>query len=169
MAISDRWLILELNDTFEDVNYREIRGAITTVFGDDIDYFIPIHNERMGSYTSTSTLMEGYVFVKDCLEVREGINNLHESKVFIGALFHSGRYQTVNSEIIRGLKKKLRNSLKKKMENGTRDLILCGVFKNLSGEVIGVEDDGKKIMVKIKRISREIIAPIPSTLLEEIK
>jgi len=167
--VSDRWLILELNDSFEDVNYREIESAIDTLFGDEIDYFIPIHHERMGSYTSTSILMEGYIFIKDCLEVRQGINNLHETKVFVGALCCAGRYQTVNSNVISGLRKRLRNSLKKQIENGTKVLILGGVFKNLKGEVIGIEENGKKIMVKIKRISREIIAPIPSTLLKELK
>lgn len=169
MARSDRWLILELNDAFEDVNYRDILVAIMAVFGDEIDYFIPIHHERMGSYTSTSVLMEGYVFIKDCLEVRQGINNLHESKVFTGALFYSGRYQTVNSDVIKGLRRKLKNSLKKRMPNGTKVMILDGVFKNLTGEVIGIEESGKKIMVKITRISREIIAPIPSTLLRVVK
>ena len=169
MAISERWLILELNDALEDVNYRDIKGAIVMVFGNEVDYFIPIHQERMGSYTSTSILMKGYVFVKDCLEARQGINNLHESKIFVRALFYSGKFQTVNSDVINGLKRKLRNSLKKKMENGTKVLILGGIFKNLTGEVIGVENNGKEIMVKIKRISRECIAPIPSTLLEEIK
>jgi transcription antitermination factor NusG len=112
--------------------------------------------------------MEGYVFIKDCLEARQGINNLYESKVFSGALFYSGKYQTVSSEVIKNLKKKLRNSLKKKMANGTKVLILGGIFKNLTGEVIGVEDGGKKIMVNIKRISREMVAPIPSTLLKEV-
>lgn len=166
---SDRWLILELDDAFEDVSYRDIKVALVTVFGEGVDYFIPIHHESMGSYTSTSVLIEGYVFIKDCLEARQGINNLHESRVFSGALFYSGKYQTVNSEIIKNLKRKLRNSLKKKMTNGTKVLILGGIFKNLTGEVIGIEDNGKKIMVKIKRISREIIAPIPSTLLKEVK
>lgn len=169
MAKSDQWLILELDDAFEDVNYRDIKTALATVFGDEVDYFIPIHHESVGSYTSTSVLIEGYVFIRDCLEARQGINNLYESKIFLGALFYSGKYQTVDSEVIRSLKKKLRNSLKKKMTNGTKVLILGGIFKNLTGEVIGVEDDGKKIMVKIKRISREIIAPIPSTLLKEVK
>ena len=169
MALSDRWLILELNDSFEDIDYREIKGAIVTVFGDEVDYFIPIHHERMGSYTSTSVLMEGYVFIKDCLRVRQNMNNLHESKIFSGALLNSGKFQTVNSDIIKGLKRKLKNSLKKKMEIGAKVLILGGVFRNLCGEVIGIEENGKKIMVKIKRISREIIAPIPSTLLKEIR
>lgn len=167
MAKTDQWLILELNDTIEDVNYRDIKAAIVTVFGAKVDYFIPIHHEKMGSYTSTSVLMEGYAFIKDCLEARQGINNIHESKIFSGALFYSGKYQTVNASVITDLKRKLRNSLKKRFQIGTRVMILGGIFKNLVGEVIGIEEDGKKIMVKIKRISREMIAPIPSTLLRK--
>ncbi len=168
MPRSDQWLILELNDAYEDVGYRDIKVAIITVFGDEVDYFIPIHHERMGSYTCTSVLMEGYAFVKDCLEVRQRINNLYESKLFVGALFYSGKYQTVKEDVIKGLKKKLKNSLSKRMSNGTKVLILGGIFKNLEGEVIGVEDEGKKMMVKITRISREMIAPIPSMLLREV-
>ena len=40
---------------------------------------------------------------------------------------------------------------------------------NLKGGrvLIGVEDDGMCVMVKIILISREILAPIPATLLEE--
>ena len=58
--------------------------------------------------------------------------------------------------------------MKKNFLNGIRVRVLGGVFKNLIGEVISTEDNGKKIMIKIKRISREIIAPVPATLLEEV-
>jgi len=47
--------------------------------------------------------------------------------------------------------------------------VLEGVFKNLKGEVISIEDNGKKVMIRIKRLTREIIAPIPSTLIEHYK
>jgi transcription antitermination factor NusG len=113
--------------------------------------------------------MEGYVFVKDCPEVRENLNNLQETRIFSGALFLSGKYQTVSSDVIGSLKKKLKNSLKRKFVIGTKVIVLGGVFKNLKGEVISIEENGKKIMIKIKRLTREIIAPIPSTLLERMK
>lgn len=168
MARFDQWLILELNDNFEDISYQEIEVAIIMAFGDGVDYFIPIYHECVGSYTTTSILMEGYAFVKDCPEIRQNINNLQEHKIFSRVLNYSGRYQTVNSNIIGGLKRKLKNSLKRKFSAGTKVQVLEGVFKNLIGEVIGIEDSGTKIMVRIKRISREIIAPIPSTLLKEV-
>jgi len=161
-------LILELNDIFENITYREIEAAIVTTFG-DVEYFIPIYHERMGSYTSTSTLMEGYAFVKDSPEVRQSIVNLREQRVFVGALCYSGKYQTLTSDTIGSLKRKLRNSLKKRFVIGTQIRVLGGVFKKMRGEVIAVEDNGKKIVVKIKMISREVIAPIPSTLLEKFK
>jgi len=168
VAKSNKWLILELNE-IEDINYHEIESTIINIFGDKVDYFIPIHHERMGSYISTSVLIDGYVFVRDCLEVRENLNNLQETRVFSGALFLSGKYQTVNSDEIGSLKKKLKNSLKRKFIVGMRVIVLDGVFKNLKGEVISIEDSGKKVMIKIKRLTREIIAPIPSTLLEYYK
>ena len=168
MPGSNRWLILELNDVFENITYREIEAAIVTTFG-NVDYFIHIYHERMGSYTSTSTLMEGYAFVKDSPEVRQSLSNLREQRIFLGALCYSGKFQTLSSDAIGSLKRKLKNSLKKKFVIGTQIRVLDGVFKKMRGEVIAVEDNGKKIVVKIKMISREVIAPIPSTLLEKIK
>lgn len=168
METSDQWIIIELNDSIEDVEYRDIEAAILTTYGDGIEYFIPIHHEKMGSYTSTSTLMEGYIFLRDCSQVRDNMINLKENKIFSRALCQSGKFQTVNSSVIKGLKNKLKSSIKRKFAEGSRVKVLDGIFKNLIGEVMCVEDDGKKIMVKIKRISREIIAPIPATLLERV-
>lgn len=169
MAASDQqWFIIELNDAIEGLAYRDIEAAIITTFGDEADYFIPIHNEKMGSYTSTSTLMEGYAFIRDTDGIRENMQNLRESKIFSRVLVQSGRYQTISSAEIRGLRTKLKNSLKRKFSEGTKVKILGGIFKNLVGEVISVEDGGRRMMVKIKRISREMIAPIPATLLETV-
>lgn len=164
-----KWLILELSDIIEDIGYQEIESTIINLFGDSVDYFIPIHHERIGSYVSTSVLIEGYVFVRDCVEVRQNLNNLQETKIFSGALFFSGKYQTVDSGVISSLRKKLKNSLKRKFIVGMEVLVLGGVFKNLKGEVISIEENGKRIMIRIKRLTREIIAPIPSTLLENVE
>lgn len=169
MAKGHKWLILELSEMAEDVDYFEIESAILNIFGDYVDYFIPIHHERMGSYISTSVLIEGYAFIRDSTKVRESLTNLQETRVFSGALFFSGKYQTVTSDTIGSLRKKLKNSLKRKYVVGMKVIVLEGVFKNLKGEVISIEDNGKKVMIKIKRLTREIIAPIPSTLLEHYK
>ena len=169
MAKGNRWLILELSEIIEDVNYREIESTIINIFGDKVDYFIPIHHERMGSYVSTSVLIEGYIFIRDCPEVRENLTDLQETRIFSGALYFSGKYQTVTSDIIGSMRKKLKNSLKRKFIVGMKVIVLEGVFKNLKGEVISIEDNGKKVMIRIKRLTREIIAPIPSTLLEHYK
>lgn len=169
MAKGNRWLILVISDGIEDINYHEIESTLFNIFGDKIDYFIPIYHERMGSYISTSVLIEGYVFVRDCPEIRQNLNIIQETRIFSGALFLSGKYQTVSSDVIGSLRKKLKNSLKRKFIVGMKVKVLEGVFKNLKGEVISIEENGKKVMIKIKRLTREIIAPIPSTLIEHYK
>jgi transcription antitermination factor NusG len=168
VATSD-WIIIELSDTVENIGYDDIKNALLNAFGESIEYFIPIHHEMVGSYSSTSVLMEGYAFVKDSDYVRDHILNLRDQRIFSKVLCNKGRYQTLNSHEIAGLKHKLKNSLKKKLASGTRARITEGVFKNLIGEVIGVEDGGKRIIVRIKRISREIIAPVPATALQKIE
>lgn len=162
------WLILELSDFIDNIGYKDIESALTTTFG-DIEYFIPMHFEEMGSYNSTSTLMDGYVFLKDSVRVQESLVNLKDQKLFSKILCEKGKFVTVDSRVIAGLKHKLKNTLKKKYAPGSRVKVLDGVFKNLVGEVIGIEDQGRKVMVKIKRVSREMIAPIPATLLEKIE
>lgn len=166
---SDHWLILELNDLMSNVGYQEIEGAIFQIFGNNVEYFIPIHNEKMGSYISTSTLMEGYAFVKDTSTVRNNIINLSDQRVFSRVLHHGGKYQVISNKAVTELKKKLKKSLKKKFEMGSRVTVLEGTFKNLIGEVIGLEEGGKKVILRIKRISRDIIAPMPATLVEASK
>lgn len=168
MAVAN-WLILELCDFIDNISYKDIESALTVTFSDGIEYFIPMHYEEMGSYTSTSTLMDGYVFVKDCPEARNCLANMKDQRLFSKVLCKKGQFITVNSRVIAGLKHKLSNSLKRKFVPGANVKILGGVFKNLIGEVIGIEDKGLKIMVKIKRRSREMIAPIPATLLEKVE
>lgn len=162
------WLILELSDFIDNISYRDIESAVVTTFGDSAEYFIPMHYEEIGSYTSTSTLMDGYVFIKDCQCVQENLINIKEHKIFSKVLCKKGKFETIDSKGIAVLRGKLKNTLKKKFTPGAHVKVLDGVFKNLIGEVIGIEDEGRKVIIKIKRVSREMIAPIPATLLEKI-
>jgi len=164
---SSNYLILEINDV-ESIEYREIEAAIISMFG-EVDYFIPIHHEKIGSYTSSSVLMEGYVFVKDTPLVRDCLVNLRDQRVFSKALCHGHHFDTVTSTEVAVLKRKLKLSLKRRFSVGEKVKILDGIFKSLEGEIISIENGGKTLMIKIKRISREMIAPVPATLLEKME
>lgn len=165
--MSNQWLILELNDNIENVTYREIETAILNIFG-DVEYFIPIHHERMDSYISTSVLMEGYAFIRDNGDVRQTMSNLRDQRIFSGFLFYGGKFQTISMKEVNDLKRKLKRSMCKTFSDGTSIRVMGGIFKNLRGVIINSEDNGKRVIIRIKRISREIIAPIPATLLEEV-
>lgn len=163
-----KWLILELSESAENPSYREIENAIVETFGPEVDYFIPIHYEKVGSYVSTSVLMEGYVFVKDCEDIRESLSNVRDSHMFRGVLFSGGKISTIDSHVVAGLRRRLKGSLKKHFPTGVKVRVCDGALKNLIGEVVNVEDGGLKVVVKINRLSREIIAPVPATLVEQV-
>jgi transcription antitermination factor NusG len=167
VAASD-WIIVELSEQADSANYPELRSAVQSVFGADADFFIPKHHEEMGSYISTNTLFDGYIFVKDSEEVRNRLSNVKESRFFQGILKQAGKISTVDSHIIGGLRKKLKNSLKKKFKTGVKVKILEGLFQNLVGNVISTEDNGRIVNIQVRCMSREIIAPVPTTCVEEI-
>jgi len=164
---NQKWFIIELNE-LANVDYSEISNAIVSVFGESADFFIPIHYEQMGSYISKSVLMEGYVFIRNSQDVRDNIHNIKDQRMFMGPLTIDGRLQTVDSYTIGSLKRKLKKSTQKKIQTGTHVEILDGTFKKLTGEVMNVDEDGKKLTVKIRRLSREIIAPLPSMIVREV-
>lgn len=163
-----KWIIVELSEQSDTAGYPELRAALLNIFGSDAEIFIPKHHEEMGSYVSTNTLFDGYVFVKDSSEVQSRIGNIKDSRYFQSVLRSSGKISTVDSHIIGGLRKKLKNSLKKKFKKETKVKILDGIFQNLIGDVISTEDNGRVVNVKIRCMSREIIAPVPTTCVEEI-
>jgi transcription antitermination factor NusG len=163
-----KWLIIELSEQLEGFSYSDISQNVKNLFGERVEYFIPVYQEKMGSYTSTCTLFDGYVFVKDSPGIRACLPYLRDYRMFSKALGCGGRIQTVDSTVIGVMKRRLKKSTKRNLDIGSKVKVLEGIFSNLVGEVVGVDDGGKRIMVKIKTLSREMIAPVPSTSIEEI-
>ena len=162
------WFIIEVSEQGDSATYPELVVALQSIFGPDVDYFIPIYHEQLGSYTSTNTLFEGYVFVKDSEKIRINLANIKDSQMFSGFLKMGGKAQMLNIKEINSLRRKLKNSLNKKFQAGVRVKVHEGVFQNLEGEILYLEDNGRIANVKIICLSREIIAPIPTTCLEEL-
>ena len=163
-----KWYIIELSEYGESASYPDRVAAIQSVFGSDAEYFIPIHHEKLGSYTSVNVLFEGYVFVKDSEIVRSNFMNIKENRLFTGLLKSGGKVQTLDSRTIGALRRKLKNSLKKRLTEGVKVKVHDGVLENLDGEIISVDKEGKVANVRIVCLSREIIAPIPTTCLEKL-
>jgi len=156
-----------LSEAGEGASRAELEAALRSFVGEDVEWFIPIHHERMGSYVSTSVLFEGYVFVRDCDTTRESVHDIREHRMFNRFLQSGGRLDTVDSYTIGALRRKLKNSIKHSYVVGTQVKILEGVFTDLIGEVMDNEDDGRRVIVKVNRRSREWIVPLPSTSVRE--
>jgi len=162
------WFIIELSEHGEVATFPELVSSIETVFGQEADYFIPIYHEQMGSYTSTNILMEGYVFIRNTDLARNKLGNIKDCRIFAGLLKMCGKVKMLSAKEIGVLRRKLKTSLHKKLKAGVRVKINDGVFQNLEGEIQSMEDDGKVANIKIVCLSREILAPIPTTCIEEI-
>jgi len=164
---NSEWVIIQLNEAMENISYGDIKSAIANTFGNTAEYFIPIHHEKIGSYTSTSTLIQGYVFVKDSLDVREALSSVGDNRLFARVLMRGKRIETIPASAVASMRRRLKNSLKRKFEIGTTVRIREGALKDLTGDVVSLEEDGLTVIVKISRYSRDILAPVPATLVEE--
>ena len=162
------WLVVELNDRGISAEQKEIEHAIREMLGEDAEFFIPIHREQMGSYISTSMLFDGYIFVRDSPTVRDKLSDIHEYRYFSKVLSSQGKLQKVNTRAVGVLRRKLVYSTRKRLKTGTKVTIIDGVFKDMPGEVAGIEDKGSKITVRVKTISREWMVPLPATSVLEM-
>ena len=164
-----KWLVIELTEQGEGASYPELTVALKSVFDQDVDFFIPVYYEQLGSYTSTNVLFEGYVFVKESDKVQDCIKGVRDSRFFAGFVKNNGKMQRICSKQIGVLRRKLRSSLKKRYRAGVRVKVNEGIFQNLEGDIQEMQADGKIANVRIKCMSREIIAPIPVTCMEAVR
>jgi transcription antitermination factor NusG len=163
-----KWFIIEISEQGEGASYSELASNIKDLFGEDADFFIPTYQEKMGSYLSAYSLFDGYVFVRDGDKIRERLVNLRDFKVFAKVLECRGHYEMLGSHEIGSLKRKLAKASRKKLCVGSSVKILEGMFSKMTGEVVEINKEGKVAMVRIKTLSREWLAPIPVTSIEEI-
>ena len=164
MAGVKQWIILQTRENADD--YFDIEKSIKQIFGKNSEYFIPILYQKLGSYNCFNVLFDGYVFIRDTEDNRRILSDLSNSKTFLGPVVISNRIQTVDSYTIAKFKRQLKKrSTNICIENGKTVYVMDGIFENLSGEVIGVEEN--KAIVRFVTLSREFIAPIPISSLKE--
>lgn len=157
------WIVIELNDRGISAEQKDIEHALREMLGDDVEFFIPIYREQVGSYVSTSMLFDGYIFVRDSHSVRNRLSDIHEYRFFSKVLSSQGKIKLVDAMAVGVLKRRLVRSTRKNLKPGTKVKVLNGVFKDLPGEVAVTEDKGSKVTVRIKTISREWMVPLPAT------
>ena len=167
MENTEKWIILQVRENCE-LNYPEIRGELLKHFS-ELDIFIPVYHEQVGSYVCDMTLMEGYVFVKDNNGNRRTIiEEFHPGRMFDPLKFNE-KLKTISGKDIEQFKKQIQRKLRKTIDRGTKVLVTQGIFKNLTGEVTDIEGEGTRVMVQFNQRSRQLFASIPITCVEEIQ
>jgi hypothetical protein len=158
---SSRWIIVQLHEsTSLAEHYEQIGHTIGEVLGPDTQYFIPIYHERVQGKNVSFVLCEGYIFV---LRTESTIQNIFrlKSEHIRGPLFFNGSLRLVTGQRINRLRQDMQDRIRALIpEKGQRVIPKVGVFKNLEGEVLSVDQKKLVAIVRFTQPSRIVDAPI---------
>jgi len=155
------WNIIELA---EDITFEEhsdaIEHHIKLMFGDDIEYFIPLYKEKVQDKVVSLILFEGYFFVRS----RSDILNFPDRfrcEYFKGPMKRKKIVVEILGVKINELKNELKLKLKARIPRKKQIVVpKIGVFSNLEGEVISVDKKKLVAIVKFQYTTRIVEAPI---------
>lgn len=162
----NKWLILQLNDNYDiSEHYENIKMELSNIFGSDVEYFIPLHTEKIENKPVSLILFEGYVFVK-CNN--NELDLFTEEYDYIrGPLLQNNKAQYVYDKDINKFREQIENNLINLLpEKGQKVIPKVGVFKNLEGEVLSVNKKDLVARVLFKQASRVVQASINIVNLE---
>lgn len=166
------WVAIELTrqgeihadeGTLEALLRRDLRVGV------EHPIFVPTACFTRGGKTTTAHLMEGYVFVASGLteiqyfelEKRPYIQQVMSSRT--GP--HRMRYVSVITNAhIEQMRLKLRQMIVAEILVGDEVLITDGQYRQLNGEVIGLEDEHAYVRIDLR--SLKVVATIPRFFLE---
>jgi len=155
------WCIIELA---EDISFEEhsdaIEHHINLVFGDDIEYFIPLYKEKIQDKVVSLILFEGYFFVRSRSDVLN-FPDKFRCEYFKGPMRNKKEVVEILGNKINELKNELKLKLKERIPKKKQIVVpKVGVFSNLEGEVISVDKKNLVAIVKFQYTTRIVEAPI---------
>lgn len=160
---SNNWLIVSLSeDTEMEEDYMNIDYEINTVFGVDVEYFIPIYKEKLGTKEICLVLFDGYIFVQ---EPRGGFKDIDFNKIRTthvrSPLISDGSFSYVKNKDINGFKRELKKKIKSLIPKiGSVVIPKEGTFKDLEGTVVSIDRDKMVLIVRFETSSRVVQAPV---------
>lgn len=156
-----RWAIFQLKDDCDiSENYESIEQELKNIFGEEIEYFIPVYREKIDSSSVGLTLFDGYIFIR-FLDTQECVCNPGEYRYLEGPLMKGGKISYASDKEINILRSNLYKKLQKRFpRRGQMIVPKSGTFKNLEGKVVGVDRKNRVVRAIFKQSSREVGADI---------
>lgn len=158
-----RWAIIELHDTCQiERQMEQIISEVKSIFGVDAEYFIPVHVEKIGERTLSSSLFDGYVFVEvgSRPELEAKLRNVRGSYL-ASPLKNRGFYSTVpDAEIVRYRAELSRRLYTWYPRVGEEVVPKVGMFRNLVGVVELVDKEKNIARVTFQMRSRAVTSDV---------
>ena len=158
------WIILELYDTCQiEKQLDTIAAEIKLLFGPEVEYFIPVHVESVGERQLVASLFDGYVFVEisGVPNVYTKINNIRGSNIAGPLKDGKKSYSTIADSEINRYREELRGRLFSWIPNiGDEVVPKIGMFRNLVGNIVSVDERNNTAKVVFSTRSREVTSDV---------
>ncbi len=161
--MNSEWFILRLCDHIQVTTHLDyIVSDLKKIFGQKVDFYIPIHTEFAHGKNIHLAIFEGYVFVKvETAEVKKNLKSIiYRSSVIDCILEKAPRvpYTLTQEEI-----DQFKNTGKSTTDGcypeiGAKVQTIDGVLKGMDAVVIGVDKEKKAVQIRVTRRCREVDA-----------
>ena len=157
------WAMVRLHDDVELYRHKdsvatEIRSKLS-----GLEYFLPLHEEKIGNRGYIYVLFDGYFFVlhNGTVGFEASLRRARGSYLDGPVLELSGRLAYVKDSVIEGYKKTAREKASS-YEPTVGEVVTClhEALERVDGVVVDIDKVNKLAHIKIKLRSREILAPV---------
>lgn len=156
------WAMIRLHD---DVDLARHRDALITEIRSKLpglEYFLPMHEEKIGARVYSYVLFEGYIFVKHTGK-QDFLRTLSKGKgsYLDGPLMDRNGLALVKGSTVEGYRGQAREKACSYVPE-VNETVVCmhEALERVEGLVVDVDHVMKIAHIKIKLRSRELIAPV---------
>lgn len=166
--LKNQWVVVQLSSNGEhEKSLDHIVRAVHRILKVPLNVFIPAISEKVREDMQTMFYMDGYIFV----EFRPGINyNKLNATNYFELVLKSNRenYALLSDDKIRPLKSGTDALKIGSFAKGDKVKVLKGTFKNLTGIISAVYDNGDKVQLNLQLSSKPVLMDYPSSYVVKI-
>lgn len=163
-----KWVVVALSTNAEkEKNISIFQRSVKRHIGKELEVFVPAANCSVREDSALMFYMDGYVFV----EYVEGVNyqKLNETNLFSFVLVKPRTgICTINDSEIETMRQGIISMKKGAFSKDDEVKVVKGSFKNLTGRVSEVYEDGELIQINVGLLSKPMLIDYPASYLVKV-
>lgn len=163
-----QWVVVQLSGNGEhEKNLLMLEKSVRRILKRDIEIFIPAVTEKVREDNHTMFYMDGYIFI---LFVH-GVNyNKLSNTTYFETVLMSGRdkLSLLDDSYLVPLRKGTQALKLGTFAKGDKVKVVKGTFKNLTGVISAVYENGEKVQLNLNLSSKPLLIDYPSSYLTKL-